>query len=55
MPEEPDQETNIRCCRCNRALTNPDSRAKAKGYGPICTAKEVKDRMLAKEAAEATS
>jgi hypothetical protein len=51
MSEECDLKTDIRCRRCHRALKNPDSRAK--GYGPICIVKEAKERMQAKELAEA--
>jgi len=53
MPEESDLETSIRCRRCHRALKNPDSRAK--GYGPICIAREAKERLEAQELAEAAS
>lgn len=44
---------DIRCRRCHRALKDPDSRAK--GYGPICIVKEAKERMQAKEPAEAAT
>jgi len=53
MPEKSDLETNIRCHRCHRVLKNPDSRAK--GYGPICIAKEAKERPEAQELVEAAS
>ena len=53
MPEESDLGTSIRCRRCHRTLTNPDSRAK--GYGPICIAREAKDGLEAQELAEAAT
>ena len=53
MPEESDLKTDVRCRRCHRALTNPDSRAK--GYGPICIEREAKEDMEAQESAEATT
>jgi len=53
MPEECDLKNDIRCRRCHRALKDPSSRAK--GYGPICIVKEAKERMDAKELAEAAS
>jgi len=53
MSEESDLGTNIRCRRCHRALKNPDSRTK--GYGPICIAREAKDRLEAQELAEAAT
>ena len=53
MSEESDLKTDVRCRRCHRALTNPASRAK--GYGPICIAKEAGDRIQAGEPAEATT
>jgi len=53
MPEECDLKADIRCRRCHRALTNPASRAK--GYGPICVAKEAEDGMQGKEPAEAAT
>jgi len=53
MSEECDLKADIRCRRCHRALKNPDSRDK--GYGPICIAKEGKERMQAAEPAEAAS
>jgi len=53
MSEECDLKADIRCRRCHRALKNPASRAK--GYGPICIAKEAQEIMQATEAAEATS
>ena len=53
MPEESDLKTGIRCRRCHRALKHPDSRAK--GYGPICNAKEAKERLEAQELAEAAT
>ena len=53
MSEECDLKTDIRCRRCHRALTNPASRAK--GYGPICIAKEARGGMQAEEPAEAAS
>ena len=51
MSEECDLKADICCRRCHRTLTNPDSRAK--GYGPICIAKEAKERSEAQELAEA--
>jgi len=53
MPEESDLKTDIRCRRCHRALKNLDSRAK--GYGPICIAREAKERPEAQELVEAAS
>ena len=53
MPEESNLKADIRCRRCHRALTNPASRAK--GYGPICIAREAKERPEAQELAEAAS
>jgi hypothetical protein len=53
MSEECDLNTYVRCRRCHRALTNPTSRAK--GYGPICIAKEARDGMQAEEPAEAAT
>jgi len=53
MSKECDLKADIRCRRCHRALKNPDSRAK--GYGPICIAKEAKERMDAQELAEAAT
>ena len=53
MSEECDLKADIRCRRCHRALKNPDSRAK--GYGPICNAKEAKERLEAQELAEAAT
>ena len=53
MPEVSDLKADIRCRRCHRALTNPQSRAK--GYGPICIEKEAGDGMQAEEPAEAAT
>jgi hypothetical protein len=53
MPEESDLKADIRCRRCRRALTNPDSRTK--GYGPICIAREAKERLESQELAEAAT
>ena len=53
MSEECDLKADIRCSRCHRALKNPNSRAK--GYGPICIAKEAKESMEAQELAEAAT
>ena len=53
MPEECDLKMDVRCRRCHRALKNPDSRTK--GYGPICIAREAKERLEAQELAEATT
>jgi len=53
MSEECDLKADVRCRRCHRALTNPASRAK--GYGPICVAKEAGDGMQAEESAEAAT
>jgi hypothetical protein len=53
MSDECDLKTDILCRRCHRALKNPASRAK--GFGPICVAKEAKERLEAQEPAEAAS
>jgi len=53
MSEECDLKTDVRCRRCHRALTNLDSRAK--GFGPICVAREAKERLEAQELVEAAS
>jgi len=53
MSEECELRTDIRCRRCHRALKNPDSRAK--GYGPICIAKEARERPEAQELGEAAT
>ena len=53
MSEESDLKADVRCRRCNRALKNPDSRAK--GYGPICIVRVAKERMETQGPAEAAS
>jgi len=53
MSEESDKKAANRCHRCHRALKDPASMAR--GYGPICIVKEAKERMQAKELAEAVS
>jgi len=53
MSEECDLKADVRCRRCHRSLKNPDSRAK--GYGPICIAREAKESVKAQESAEAAT
>lgn len=52
-PEEPSNEVvclTRYCRRCHRKLKDP--RSMKIGYGPVCAAKEAKDRIAAREGDE---